>query len=473
MPSLTALHSAKNNDRAVKILILGAGQVGGTLAAHLASEKFDITVVDRNEALLRELRNRLDIQTVTGHAAHPNILRQAGGEDADMLVAVTGSDEVNMVACQVSYSMFRTPKKIARVRSTAYVSEKSLFAKEHMPVDIFINPEQVVMDHVRLLLEHPSALLVLDFADGKVQLVSVRANAGSPLVGQELRYVRRQLPNVNTRVAAIFRQGAPIMPTGGTRIAAGDEVFFIAATGQINSVMAELRQTEPVFKRVIIAGGGNIGARLATAIEPYFDVKLIERDADRCETLAVSLKNTVVLNGDAADQTKLREAVENSDVFCALTNDDEDNIMSSLMAKHFGVRRVMTLIRTPTYVDLLPEDKIDVTISPQQHTTSSLLTHVRQGGMSRVHSLRRGAAEAMEAVARGDAHSSKIVGRQVKALKLPKGVTIGAIVRGDDVLVAYDDLVVAPNDHLILFLTDKKHVAAVERLFAVGLSYFE
>ena len=472
MPSLRALDLTEDSDQPVKILILGAGQVGGTLAAHLANEAFDITVVDRDEALLRELRSRLDISTVAGYAAHPDVLRRAGGEDADMLVAVTGSDEVNMVACQVSYSMFRTPKKIARVRSAAYVNEKHLFADEHMPVDVFINPEQVVMDHVRLLLEHPGALLVLDFADGKVQLVSVRAYAGSPLVGQELRAVRKKLPNVDTRVAAIFRQGAPVTPTGGTRIEAGDEVFFIAAAGQINSVMAELRGTEPVFKRVAIAGGGNIGARLAAAIEPYFNVKLIERDPDRCDALAAALKSTVVLNGNAANQAQLQDAADNCDVFCALTNDDEDNIMSSLMAKHFGVRRVMTLISNPTYVDLLPKDKIDVAISPQQSTTSSLLTHVRQGGMSRVHSLRRGAAEAMEAVARGEEHSSKIIGRQVKALRLPKGVTIGAIVRGDDVLVIFDDLVVAPDDHLILFLTDKKHVAEVERLFAVGLSFF-
>ena len=457
------------------MLILGAGQVGGTLAHHLvneAKEGFDLTVVDVDEARLRELRTRLDIQTVVGWASHPNVLRKAGAEDADMLVAVTGSDEVNMVACQVSHSMFRTPMKIARVRKAAYINEKSLFADEHMPVDVFINPEQVVTDHVRLLLEHPGAQLVLDFADGKVQLVAVRAYTGGPLIGQELRYLRRQLPNVNTRVAAIFRRGKAILLSGDTKIEADDEVFFIAAAGHINAVMAELRHTERAYRRVVIAGGGNIGERLARAIEPYFNVKLIELDPQRCERLATTLRSTVVLRGSATNQDPLQDAVDDCDVFCALTNDDDINIISSLMAKRFGARRVMTLISKPAYIDIVQGGDIDIAISPQQSTTSSLLTHVRRGDVARVHSLRRGAAEAMETVARGDERSSRIVGRHVKAVKLPKGVTIGAIVRGRKVLVAYEDVIVQPDDHLILFLTDKKYVADVERLFAVGLSFF-
>ncbi|MCY4212583.1 MAG: Trk system potassium transporter TrkA [Gammaproteobacteria bacterium] len=456
----------------MKILILGAGQVGGTLATHLASETLDITLVDLDEVRLRELRSRLDIRTVVGWASHPHVLREAGAEDADMLIAVTGSDEVNMVACQVSYSMFRTPRKIARVRSAAYVNEKSLFADEHMPVDVFINPEQVVTDHVRLLLENPGALEVLDFAEGRVQLVAVRAYAGSPLVGQGLRDVRRRLPNVNTRVAAIFRGKQSIPPDGNTIIEAGDEVFLIVAAGQINSVMAELRDVERAFKRVTIAGGGNVGARLATSVERYFNVKLIEFDPDRADRLATTLKDAVVIQGDATNPDQLRDATRNSDVFCALTNDDEVNIMSSLMAKRYGVRRVMTLMRKPAYAELMRTSEIDVAISPQQSTTSSLLTHVRRGDVTRVHSLRRGAAEAMEAVARGDAKTSRIVGQPVKAIKLPKGVTIGAIVRRDAVIVEYENVVIETDDHLILFLTDKKRIADVERLFQVGFTFF-
>ncbi len=457
----------------MKILILGGGKVGGTLAEHLADEAFDITVVDTDEARLRELRDRLDIQTVAGWASHPHVLRSAGAEDADMLIAVTGSDEVNMVACQVCYSMFRTHTKIARVRSAAYLRSNAFFSREHLPIDVLINPEQVVTEQIRQLLENPGALQVLDFAEGKVKLVAVRAWSKSPLVGKELRSLREQLPNVSTRVAAIFRSGQPIPPTGGTIIEAGDEVFFIAAAGHINAVMAELREVERAFKRITIAGGGQIGERLALAIEPYFSVKLVEYNPRRCAELGESLHRTVVLQGDATDRDLLLdENIKQCDAFCAVTNDDEVNIMSSLMAKRLGVRRVMTLIGKQAYVDLVQGGDIDIAISPQQATTSSLLTHVRRGDVARVHSLRRGAAEAMEAVAHGDARSSKVVGRRAKEIDLPPGTTIGAIVRGNKVLVSLGDAAIQSEDHVILFLTDKKHIARVERLFQVGLTFF-
>ncbi len=456
----------------MKILILGGGQVGGTLAEHLAGEAFDVTVVDRDEERLGELRDRLDIQTVAGWASHPDVLRRAGVEDADMLIAVTGSDEVNMVACQVAYTHFRTPRKIARVRSAAYLHRDDFFDKDHVPIDVLINPEQVVTEQIRRLLEHPGALQVLDFVDGRVQLVAVRAYANSSLVGQELRLVRQQLP-AGTRVAAIFRQGSPILPTGGTSIEADDEVFFIAAAEHINAVMGEITQVERAFKRVMIAGGGQIGERLARAIEPYFSVKLIEYNRTRCERLAESLSHTVVLQGDATDQDLLLdENIEQVDAFCAVTNDDEVNIMSSLMAKRLGVRQVMSLISKPAYVDLMQGGEIDIAISPQHTTTSEVLSYVRRADVARVHTLRRGAAEAIEAVAHGDAKNSKVVGKYVKEIDLPPGTTIGAIVRGDEVLVTHSEVVVQPEDHIILFLTDKKYIPQVERLFQVGLSFF-
>ncbi|MDP6375741.1 MAG: Trk system potassium transporter TrkA [Pseudomonadales bacterium] len=457
----------------MKILILGAGQVGGTLAENLANEAFDITLVDQRADMLEALRARLDIQTVQGHASHPHVLRQAGADDADMLVAVTASDEVNMVACQVCYSLFRTPTRIARVRSSSYLSRDGFFTREHMPIDVLISPEKVVTNHIRQLLEHPGALQVLDFADGRVQLVAVRAYFGGPLVGQELRRVRQHMPKNDTKVAAIFRRGRPITPEADTVIEPDDEVFFIAASEHINAVMAELRHVERAFKRVTIAGGGNIGERLARAIEPYFSVKVIEYDRERCEALAESLHSSVVLHGEATNRDLLvEENIENCDAFCAVTNDDEVNIMSSLMAKRLGVRQVMSLISKPAYVDLVQGGDIDIAISPQQATTSSLLTYVRRGDVARVHSLRRGAAEAMEAIAHGDARSSKVVGRRIRDIELPPGTTIGAIVRGDEVIIAHRDVEVASDDHIILFLIDKKHVPQVERLFQVGITFF-
>jgi len=457
----------------MKILILGAGQVGGTLAAHLASEEFDITLVDGDARALSALRDKLDIQTVHGWASHPDILRRAGAEDADMLIAVTSSDEVNMIACQVCYTLFRTPTKIARIRAASYLDREGFSSTEHLPIDVLINPEQVVTNDIRQLLEHPGALQVLDFADGRIQLVAVKAYHGGPLVGQELRALKEHMPRVETRVAAIYRRGRAIIPTGNTVIEADDEVFFIAAREHINAVMSELRRVERPFKRIMIAGGGNIGLRLAQSLESRLNVKVLEFDKQRCELLADTLQRAVVLNMDATDQERLlEENVEQCDAFCALTNDDEVNIMSSLLAKRLGVRQVITLIGKPAYVDLVQGGEIDIAISPQQATSSLLLSYVRRADIVRAHSLRRGAAEAIEAVAHGDAKSSRVVGRQIRNIPLPSGTTIGAVARGQQVLIAHDDLVVESDDHVILFLVDKRQVPAVERLFQVDLSFF-
>jgi trk system potassium uptake protein TrkA len=457
----------------MKILILGAGQVGGTLAENLANEAFDITLVDNNAIVLDELRDKLDIQTVHGSGSHPDVLRRAGADDADMLIAVTSSDEVNMVACQVCYSLFRTPTKIARIRSSSYLGREGFFSKEHMPIDVLINPEEVVTTNIRQLLEHPGALQVLDFADGRVQLVAVKAYYGGPLVGQELRFLRQHMPNVDTRVAAIYRRGRAMIPEGSTVIEADDEVFFIAAREHINAVMGELRRVERPFKRIMIAGGGNIGVRLAQAIEPFFSVKVVEHSKARCEELADTLHQSVVLNIDATDRERLlEENIEQCDAFCAVTNDDEVNIMSSLLAKRLGVRQVIALIGKPAYVDLVQGGDIDIAISPQQATTSSLLSYVRRADVAAVHSLRRGAAEAIEAIAHGDAKTSKVVGRAIGDIELPTGTTIGALVRGERVLIAHDDLVIETDDHVIMFLVDKRQVTAVERMFQVGLTFF-
>jgi len=458
----------------MKIIILGAGQVGGTLAENLASEANDITVVDTDTARLRELQDRLDIRTVEGKASYPSVLDQAAAEDADMLIAVTNSDEVNMIACQLAQTLYHTPTKIARVREHDYLKKNlSIFSDKAIPVDVLISPEELVTRHIKRLIEHPGALQVLDFAEGQAQLVAVRAYYGGPLVGREISYLRAHMPAVDTRVAAIFRRGAPIIPKGDTVIEADDEVFFIAARKDIRAVMSEMRRLDRPYKRIIIAGGGNIGARLAGTIENDFQVKIIERSVSRCESLARRLNNTIVLHGSASDKDLLlEENIEDTDVFCALTNDDEANIMASMLAKRLGVRTVMTLINNPAYVDLVQGGAIDIAISPQQTTIGALLTHVRRGDVAAVHSLRRGAAEALEAVAHGDERSSKVVGKAIEEINLPPGCTIGAIIRNDEVLIAHDDVVVENGDHVILFLVDKKRITDVERLFQVGLAFF-
>ena len=457
----------------MKILILGAGQVGGTLAENLAKEDFDITLVDEDPVRLQELASRLDIQTVEGFASHPEVLERAGADDADILVAVTSSDEVNMIACQTCFTLFRTPTKIARIRSSAYLNQESLFARNSLPIDRLIHPEQVVTGQISDILDHPGALEVLDFADGRVQLVAMKAYADGPLIGRALNVLPQHMPKVDARVAAIFRNGQPIIPEGNTVIEVDDEVFFIAARKDINAVMSELRKAEKPFKRIMIAGGGNIGARLAASIEGQYTTKVLEQSKARSMVLAEILDTTVVINGSATDRDLLlEENIEECDVFCAVTNDDEVNIMSALMAKRLGVRQVISLIAKPAYLDLVQGGEIDLAISPQQATIGTLLSHVRRADVARVHSLRRGAAEAMEAIAHGDVKTSKVVGRRLSEIDLPDGTTIGAIVRDEEVLIAHHDVVIQPDDHVILFLVDKRQIAAVERLFQVSLSFF-
>ncbi|MCB1734141.1 MAG: Trk system potassium transporter TrkA [Gammaproteobacteria bacterium] len=457
-----------------KIIILGAGQVGSSLAQSLAGEDNDITLVDQDAELLQGLRDRLDVQTVHGPASQPSVLEQAGGPDADLLVAVTNSDETNMVACQIAHTLFHTPTKIARVRAADYVKGRNLFGPDKLPIDHIISPEQLVTDYIERLIEHPGALQVLDFADGRVQLVAVRAYHGGWLVGKELRKLKEHMPKVESRVAAIFRGDRAIKPQGHTVIEPNDEVFFVAASAHIRAFIKEYTKSDQAYRRIIIAGGGNIGRRLAAALEPHHNVKIIERDPGTARALSEDLRSAIVLNGDAADENLLiEENIEHTHIFCAVTNDDEANILSAMLAKRLGVRRTMALINRSAYVDLVQgSGTVDIAISPQQATIGSLLTHIRLGDVAKVHSLRRGAAEAMEAIAHGDVNTSQVVGRRIDEIRLPTGATIGAIARGEQVLIAHDDTVIEPDDHVILFLVDKRKVAEVERLFQVSVGFF-
>lgn len=457
----------------MKIIILGAGQVGSSVAASLSREENDITVVDLDPARLQNLQDKLDIRGLVGNASHPRVLIRAGAEDADMIVAVTNSDEINMIACQVAYTIFQTPTKIARVRAAEYLDYPELFQGEHCPVDVLISPERLVTDHVRRLIEYPGALQVLEFADGRAQLVAIEVSSSSALAGRKISALKEILPSgVEIRVAAIFRKDRQIIPDGGTRIELGDTVYFLAARRDIRTVMAELRRQEPPARRLILAGGGNIGSSLAAALEDRYHIKIIERSKERAEAIAEELEKTIVLQGDATDESLLREEnIDQTDVYCALTNDDEANILSAMLARRLGARKVISLVNRASYVDMIESGTIDIAVSPQQVMIGALLTHVRKGHMVRVHSLRRGAAEAIEAVAHGDPSSSRVVGREVQHIDLPPGATIGGIMRGEQLIIAHHDTVVEPEDHVILFVVDKSCIRAIERLFQVGVTF--
>jgi trk system potassium uptake protein TrkA len=423
----------------MKILILGAGQVGSTAAFSLAREEAnEVTIVDRNPEVLRELQDRLDVRTVVGNAAHPDVIERAGGREADIIIALTSSDEINMLACQIAFTLFRTPTRIARIRARALTSREQLFGPDGIPVDVAISPSSLVTNYIEQLIRFPGALQVLDFADGRVRLVATRAHRGGALVGHPLRELPKHIPNVESRVVAMYRGGRGIIPDGDTVVQEDDEVFFIAARKDIRTVLREMRKLDDPVRKVVIAGGGNIGLDLARALEATNQVKLIERDYQRARNISEQLTRAVVLHGDSADEELLlEENIDSADVFVAVTNAEEANILSAMLAKRLGARKVMALINKIAYAELVEAGTIDIAISPQQITLGSLLAHVRRGDVVKEHSL-------------------------------PRGATISAIVRGDEVLMAHHDTQIKADDHVILFIADRRQIDEVERLFEVG-----
>jgi trk system potassium uptake protein TrkA len=457
----------------MNIIILGAGQVGSSLAELLANENNDVTVVDLDSLHLQRLQDRLDISTVNGNASHPDILMRAGIEDADMLIAATQNDETNIVACHLAHIMYKTATKIARVRSRSYLDHPELFDRsvnpEAIPVDVLISPENLVTDYILQLISYPGSLQVIDFAEGKVRLVAMRAYADGLLVNQPIRALKTHLPeHVKTRIVAIYRKNQVMMPTGDVVIQAGDEVFFLAETKHVPAIVNELRKNkERPSRNILIGGGGNIGFSLAQALEKDHQVKLIDRNIQRARSIAEQLDHTIIIHGDVSDkELLLEENIDEIDLFVAVTNSDEANIISGMLAKKLGVRRVIALVNNQSYVELIQLNSIDVAISADSITTSNLLHYMRQGHTVKAATLRRGAAEAMEVVAHGSENTSAIIGKKVGDIPWPSDITIGCIVREDKVIIAHRDLEIVAEDHVILFLTDPNSSKEISKLFS-------
>jgi trk system potassium uptake protein TrkA len=473
----------------MKILILGAGRVGESVAESLVSEQNDITVIDADPHRLALLQDRMDLRGVVGNGIQPSVLRDAGAEDADMLIACTPLDETNLVACKIAHDQFRIQTRIARVRSPEFADGSPLLRPEGFAVDEVICPEESVTAYIRKLIEYPEALQVLEFSQQRVSLVAVRAMEGGPMVEHVISELPALVPGLPMRIVAIYRRDArgqdrQVVCDGSTRIEPGDELFVLAANEHVRGVLDALHRRDEPVKRVIIAGGGRVGLRLARRIARSCHVKLIEHGAQRCEYLSTELAgHALVLHGDSTDEDLLeRENVQDADLFLALTSDDEDNIMSCLLAKRMGAQRVLALINRRAYADLVQGQgtQIDIAVSPAQTVIGELLAHVRRGDVAAVYSLRRGDAEALEAVARGDEKSSKVVGRRIDALALPPGAMIGAIVRevagadlkpAREVIIGHHDTVIRSGDHVIVFLPRKRMVRQIEKLFQVGATF--
>jgi trk system potassium uptake protein TrkA len=464
----------------MNIIILGAGRVGESVAESLVSEQNDITVVDMDPIRLRALEDKLDLRGVVGNGIQPSVLREARAQDADMVIACAAADETNLVVCKVAHDVFNVPTTIARLRSPEFTQgdDESVLSHTSFSVSQVICPEESVTRYIHQLISYPEALQVLEFADGRASLIAVRASHGGALVGHTIGEFRERFTRCEMRVVALYRLDTEMEATPSTRILAGDEVFVLAETEKIRDVLAAVHNIDQPVQRVMIAGGGKVGLRLARSLAGQCDVKVLERDKKRCEYLASQLpSNMLILQGDGADEDLLEEEnVGQMDMFLALTSDDEDNIMSAMLAKRLGAKRVMSLINRRAYADMMQGSTIDIAISPSQAVIGELLAHIRRGDVAAVHSLRRGAAEALEGIARGDVKTSKLVGRRIEEVKLPQGTRFGAIVRGEgkgsEVLMPHHDLLIEDGDHIIIFIPNKRLVREVEKLFQVSATFF-
>jgi len=448
----------------MKVLILGAGRVGGSLARALVNNNYDVSIVDQDKAALSELEEKLDIMTVEGHAAHSLSIKKTGADESTTVIAVTSNDEVNIIACQIAKKQFNVKKTICRLAESSYTEDLSVFGEA--VIDIVISPEKEVMNHLKELIIHPGTEQIEKFADGTVNLVSVKAKKKGKLVGRELKGFKDDMPDTNAFVASIYRKGKPFIPSGDTVIKENDEIYFISSESNIDQIVNEFREKEDVYSRVMVVGGGKIGFSLAKEIENEYKTKLIDSNKEKCSKLSKELEKTIVLHGSATDEDLLKsESIENIDIFCALTDDDETNLMSSLLAKKMGAKKTMIILNNPSYLGLVP-GFIDIYIAPYRLTVSSVLQDLRDSDVAQDVLLKMDTgAEAIEGVVHANEYTSELFGKSLKEIPLPEGASIGAVVRHGELLMPDSDVELCINDHLIIFLANKDMVSEVEVFF--------
>ncbi len=453
----------------MKILILGAGQVGSTLAKNLCSDsENDITVIDHKEDKLIPLQRHLDVKTVVGHGAYPSVLEKAGVKDMDMVIAVMQSDESNMVGCRMAHQLYQVDKMIARIRTSEYLVRPELFSRSAVPIDFIITPEILITEYIKGIIEEPGASQVFEFENGLVHLVETRAFAGTPIVNRPIKELPEHIPDIEMRIFCLYRNGKALPVDSETVIREGDHVYFIAKKEHITRTLNEFRRAENTYQKIFIVGGGIVGLNVAKLLEDTHDIKIIELNEDRAMELAGELNNSLVLQGNASDEDLLlEEGIDSADLFLALTESDELNVIVSILAKRLGAHKTFALVKRDVYATLAEQsDDVDMVVSPDQITVSGILSHISMGDTMKVHSLQHGLAEALEIAVHGDENTSAVVGRRIKDIKLPVGAVVGAIVRDNDLLVGSKKLVIEQGDHVLLMLTDVSKIHQVEVLFA-------
>ena len=453
-----------------KILVFGGGQVGASVAKVLSDDGNDITLVDYDKNVLSGLKEKMDIKTIHGLASYPSVQKMADAENSDMVIAVTGSDEINMAACHVAKTLFNVPKRIARLRANEYLRSEDGFDKQNFSINDVISPNILITEYVKNILDHPGAFQAFQFASGQVQVIASTVLSNGPLAGKKLSEFKNHLPNVEVKVIAIFRDKKFIIPNGDTFILPDDDVLFLATEENMRFISELRKAVEP--HNVMIAGGGRVGSALAEKLESIYNIKVIEKDKDHAKLISQKLNSSVVLNNDVTDETMLKnENIDEVDYFCAVTNDDQMNILSTKLAKDMGAKRTIAIINKSSYRNLVSKE-IDIVVSPEDITIGSLLAAVRASDIVGVHQIARGDGEAMEIIVHGDSKTSKLVGKKISELKLPETIIIGAIVRDDKVILANNDVEINTNDHVILFVLDKKEIPKIEKMFQVSVGFF-
>ncbi len=458
----------------MKIVICGAGLVGYSIASYLSEEDNHVTVIDQDSALLSKITDELDVSGVVGHASNPDTLNEANTSEADLLIAVTRSDEVNMMACQVGHSLFGVPKKIARIRHAAYLKPEwaNLFSRTHMPIDVIISPENIIAEDICSRLSVPGATYAANISHGAMQILGVVCEDACPVLGASLGEIKVLFPQLSFRIVSILRKGHNICAQDNVIIESGDEVFFIVDGEHVNRTMSAFGFEQEETRRIIIAGGGNVGAELVSLLKKRGgneQIRIIEADEKRAEILSETLGNTVVLHGSSLEKEILQQAsVSKADTFIATTNHDETNILSSLLAKQYGASRSITLVTNNAYSPLVGPLGVDCMISPRALLVASIMRHIRRGRIQQIHNLRHGFAEVIEAEV---SESADITGNAIKDLDLPKSVMVAAILRHGEVILPDEDEIITPKDLVIMFLP-QEHAALVERLFSIHVDIF-
>ena len=454
-----------------KIVVFGGGQVGSSVAKILSDDGNDITLVDVDKSVLENLKEQIDIKTIHGLASHPSIQRLADADNSDMVIAVTGNDEVNMAACHVAKKIFNVPKRIARLRANEYLNDEDGFQKKFFSINDVISPNILVTDYVKNIIDHPGAFQAFKFASGKVHVIAATVLSNGPLARKRLSEFREHLPNVDVKVVAIFREKKYLIPDDDTFIMPDDDVLFIA-TEENMRFMSELRKMTDEPHNVMIAGGGRVGSALAKKLEDTYNLKLIEKDKLIAKNISENLSSTVVLHNDIADETMLKnENINDVDYFCAVTSDDQANILSAKLAKDMGAGKTIAIVNKSSYRNLVSKE-IDVVVSPEDVTIGSLLASVRTSDIVSVNRIGNIDGEVMEIIAHGDKKTSNLVGNKISQLELPKSIIIGAVVRENNVILANEDIEIRDEDHIIIFAFDKKELPTIEKLFQVNVGFF-